>query len=125
MKKTLIVILFALFQIACVETIYAQNLPKTVTVSWDASPITENVTSYDVTLDGGTPVAVIATVAPSSPVVLNTYGHHIISVVAKNATIVCDDPTQCNTVQVTSSLPSNLGLTLSASASTVKNVKLK
>lgn len=111
--------------INCVQTIYAQTLPRTVTVSWDANPPTENVTSYDVTLDGGTPIPVTASSAPSSPVVVNAYGHHVINVVAKNVTIVCDDPTQCNTVQITSSAPATLGFTMSAAASAVKNTKLK
>jgi hypothetical protein len=125
MKKTLILVLFALLQIACIQTIYAQSLPRVVTVTWDANPPSENVTSYDVVLDTGAAIPVVPSASPSAQVSVATAGHHVVAVIAKSMTLACDDPTQCNTISVTSSAPATVGFTVSAGASPVKNTKIK
>lgn len=74
--------------IGCVsiETLEAQTLPLAAHVIWSPNAATEAVTSYRVTLDGGTPVVVPASACTptdcSVAVTITTLGPHTASVVA-------------------------------------------
>ena len=62
-------------------TIYAQTLPITKTLVWDANAPTDAVTNYTVRLDGavaGSPTA------PSQAVTFTTVGAHVLTVTATN-----------------------------------------
>lgn len=126
MKKILFIAL-ALYTLGCasIPTLYAQSLPRVVTVTWDANPASDNVSSYDLILDTGTAIPISPSPNPTGQVTVTTAGHHVVAVVAKSITLVCDDPTQCSTIQVSSSAPSTVGFTVSAGASPVKNTKVK
>jgi hypothetical protein len=64
-----------------VITLYAQSLPKTMTVAWDANPVTDNVTNYVVRLDG---VVIGSPTATSLPFTITTAGTHTLAVRAVN-----------------------------------------
>lgn len=128
MKKLFVIGAFVLLHLGCISTpvVYAQTLPANITVSWDPNAASENVSSYDVTLDG------VVKSVPATPVsgristtlVVNAYGHHDMTIVAKSVSLACDDPTQCNTVSITSSVPLAAGFTLSAAPSKPSNGKV-
>lgn len=71
-----------------VVTLYAQTLPSVRTVSWVPNPATDNVVSYAVTLDSGTPVIVQATSCTlaqcSGLVSVPSFGAHSVVVTASN-----------------------------------------
>jgi hypothetical protein len=125
-KKILILSSLILVHFGCVNTLYAQSLPATINVSWDAPPLNENVSSYDVTLDGvvkAVPATVVAG-RVATTVIVNAYGHHDMTIVAKSVSLACDDPTQCNTISIASSVPLPAGFTLSAAPSKPGNGKV-
>lgn len=71
--------------------IYAQSVPYTATVKWNPNPVGDNVSSYTVTLDTGTPQVIQAsTCTPtlcSTTVSIPTFGAHSWSVFATNQTL--------------------------------------
>ena len=74
----------------CVATIQAQSLPVTLHAEWSPNVATDQVTSYTVTLDGGTPQTVQAsscstTVCRSADFSINDQNPHTVAVVAVNA----------------------------------------
>ncbi len=117
MRKLLIISAFVLVHLGCISTpvLFAQTLPITITVTWDPNPAGQNVSSYDVKLDNGTTIPVIATATPSAQVSVSAFGHHVVEVIAKSVSITCDDPTQCNTVSISVSAPATAGFTLNPS----------
>lgn len=69
-----------------IVTIYAQTLPITKTVTWDANPAADAVNQYDVWLDSG-PHTVVLAVAPqpyTTSVTFTTGGLHTIRATATN-----------------------------------------
>lgn len=64
-----------------VLTVYAQTLPATKTLLWDANPAGDAVLNYTVTLDA---VAVGSPVVPSQSLTFATAGTHTIKVTAVN-----------------------------------------
>lgn len=67
MKRLALLLGFALLLVFCapgipvltpIATIEAQSFPVTVHAEWSLNPAGDNVTSYSVTLDGGTPTTV-------------------------------------------------------------------
>lgn len=85
--------------ILCVSSVQAQTFPLTVKAYWTPNPASDNVTSYSMTLDAGTPVSVpgIAINDTNCPVATNpqgcilqtasvaTAGQHTVCVSAVNA----------------------------------------
>lgn len=62
-------------------TVFAQTLPVTKTLLWDANPASDQVTNYTVRLDGtlvGNPTT------PTQAVVFTTAGAHALTVTATN-----------------------------------------
>ena len=64
-------------------TLYAQTLPITKTVEWDANPATDEVTHYTVRVNAQTLPPV--TVGTSAQVTFTTEGTHVLAVSATNA----------------------------------------
>mgnify|MGYP003334732990 CR=1 FL=1 len=63
------------------QVLYAQSLPVTKTLAWDANPASDAVTNYTVRLDGtviGNPTT------PTQAFTINTAGLHTLSVTATN-----------------------------------------
>lgn len=77
--------LLSLVSYGCDPTmvIYAQSLPITKTVAWDANAASDNVTSYTLRLDTGTPSTVVPP-ATTGTVTFTTAGTHTITVTATN-----------------------------------------
>lgn len=129
MKKViaLAIATFALFGCGP-QTLYAQSAPTTLTLAWNPNPVTDAVTSYEVTIDNGAPIVVPPTINAQGLVTVivpvATFGHHIISLIAKSVSIGCDDPTQCSTGIVQSSAPTTLGFTLASAPITPRGPKL-
>lgn len=119
--KLLVALLIALVSVSCVDTLYAQSLPVTLTVTWNANPVSDNVTGYEVSIDAAAPIGVIGT---TTPITVTSFGHHVISVVAVNVMLTCDDPTQCGSGTITKSAPTTLGFTLNSSAAKPTGPKL-
>lgn len=74
-----------------IMTLYAQSLPSTVKVEWDANATEEQVTFYSVSLDNG-PADIIDGTFDCGPtkkctatIIINSNGVHSVSVTAKNA----------------------------------------
>lgn len=94
MKRIAIVCLVALGLVACslfvtkppipvpgVVTVYAQTLPVTKTLAWDANAAADAVTNYTVKLDG---VVVGTPTTPSQAITFAAVGPHTLTVVAVN-----------------------------------------
>ena len=76
----------------------AQTFPLTVKAYWNPNPISEGVTGYELTLDGGVPVTVVPATINDTNCPISTYpsgcvmttasipsaGQHVFSVVAVN-----------------------------------------
>lgn len=80
--------------------LYAQTLPSVVKAQWTPNPASENVTQYQVTLDGGAPLTLLATACTATlctqTVTVAAYGAHTASVVAQNVWL-SSDPTATGT----------------------------
>jgi hypothetical protein len=87
--KRLLLVLGILAVVACatfwpratVWTVYAQTLPITKTVAWDANPAGDGVLSYTVQLDG---VTVGSPTVTTQTVTFTTAGAHVLRVSATN-----------------------------------------
>lgn len=70
--------------------LYAQSVPTTATVFWNPNAATENIVSYQLTIDGGTPITVLPTACTGTPVQCvasvsyATFGAHPTCVAAVN-----------------------------------------
>jgi hypothetical protein len=129
MKRTTLAAIAALILAACAivtrpgsVTLYAQTLPAQIHAQWDPPAAADNVTSYTMTLDGGAPITVPATVDPSctcirTPLTVPAFGAHTVSVVANNL-LISTDPGSTQT-----STPTTLPFTL-ARAAVVTNGKV-
>lgn len=93
MKRLLSKILFmALFTSACAlhsTTIFAQSLPQTLHVTFDARPAGENIVQYKLTLDGTTDFVLPANACQAGqrcdlPFQVTSYGPHSIALVSQN-----------------------------------------
>lgn len=96
--------------------LFAQSVPTTVTASWNANPAADNVTQYQVALDGGAalvvlPAACVAGVCKAT-VPVNSFGAHAVALTAGNLKID-SDPT---TLQL--STPAALSFRLNPAAAT-------
>jgi hypothetical protein len=120
-RKYLIILAFVLLHIGCVETIYAQTFPMTLTVTWDANSVAEGVTGYELSIDS---VAATGVTGTTGTVVVNTLGHHVIHVVAVNVTLTCDVSSQCSSGTISKSAPADLGFTVNAAPTKPNNPKL-
>lgn len=98
----------------------AASLPFTASFQWNPNPAGDNVTSYQVVVDGAAPVTIPLTacagtpVICSTPVTLNALGAHTASVAAVNLTM-SGDPGVVGSPQVGPA--STLNLILNASPS--------
>ena len=90
MKRLLVVLLIGGIIAACatfwptpppILTVYAQTLPITKTVAWDANPVSDAVTGYVVRLDG---VVVGSPTGLTQAVTFTTAGAHTLAVRAVN-----------------------------------------
>ena len=100
----------------------AQTLPYTAHAQWDPPPAADNVTNYQVTLDGGAPMNVAPIVNTTcaciqTPITLATAGTHTVSVVAQNQALSTDPAT------IQSSAPTSVTFQLNLAAGKPVNVK--
>jgi hypothetical protein len=104
-------------------TLYAQSVPVTVHPQWSQNPSIENIVSYVVTLDGGSPVSVLASACSATlctaAVSVPAFGAHVSSVVAQNL-LISTDPTSLQT-----SPTATLNWTLSATGTRPTNLTVK
>lgn len=129
MKRLILIVILAISFTGCVQTLYAQGLPATLTVNWDPNSVVDNVSSYEIWLDNS-PADVISAVPNGAnkiqtTIVVPTYGHHIISVVAKSVSLMCDNPEQCDGISVQTSGPSLLGFNLAPQPGSPKAIKVR
>lgn len=74
----------------------AQTVPHQATFLWNPNPAGDNVTDYQVVLDGGAPQTVLPSACTGTPVVcsvpvtLTTFGAHTASVAARNLSMSGD-----------------------------------
>lgn len=126
MKRFLTAITVALALVACasittslkptagVVKLVAAALPYSATFNWNANPATENVTSYQVKLDGST-TTVLPSACTGTPsicttqLLLTSRGAHVASVAGVNLTL-SGDPGVTGVPQV--GLPSTLNMVL-------------
>lgn len=90
--------------------LYAQTLPYTITVAWDA-PTDGSATAYKCFLDGVVAVASVTTLTCAFPI--STLGPHIIGVASLNPTFIPSE-----------SLPATLAITLKT-PSAPRNVRVQ
>jgi len=74
--------------------LYAQSLPATLTASWAPNPASDNVLDYQVTLDGGASVTVLASACTatrcSTAISVGGFGAHTAVLVARNRGLSTD-----------------------------------
>ncbi len=129
-KTTLAALAAALILAACAIftgpgplVLYAQALPATVHVQWDAPLPSDNVTGYTLILDGGAPITVpnvtdVTCGCVRTPLVVPAFGPHTVTV-ATNVLFLSTDPTSTITGTPTAPIPFTL-----AKAGVVANGKV-
>ena len=74
--------------------LYAQTLPRAATATWNPNAVADNVIDYQVTLDAGTPLTMLASACSatvcSQAISLTAFGSHTVSVVARNLALSTD-----------------------------------
>jgi len=105
--------------------LYAQTVPTAVRAQWSPNVAADGVLSYQVTLDGGTPITVVPTVdvtcsCVQTPLNIPAFGSHTVTVTATNL-LVSTDP---NSGQQ-SSAPTLITFSLNRSPSAVTGGTIK
>ena len=103
--------------------LYAQTLPRPATVTWNPNAAVDNVVDYQVSLDAGAPLTVLATACTattcSQAISLPTLGAHTVSVVARNLAI-STEPTSLQ-----ASAPTTVSFTLNRGPGGPTNVTVR
>ena len=103
--------------------LYAQILPRAATATWNPNPATDNVIDYQLTLDAGTPLTLLATACSattcSQAISLTAFGSHTVSVVARNLSL-STDPTSLQ-----ASLPTSVMVILNRAPGGPANVTVR
>ena len=122
----LLALLAVLALAACASVglvLYAQTLPRPATVTWNPNAAADNVVDYQVTLDAGAPLTVLATACTATTctqaISLPTLGAHTVSVLARNLAL-STDPTSLQ-----ASAPTTVTFTLSGVPGRATNVTVK
>jgi hypothetical protein len=80
--------------------LYAQTLPAGLHAIWDRNPAADNVTDYQFTLDGGSPITVPLSVCTATTCTfaftVPAFGNHAATVAARNLKL-SSDPTSFQT----------------------------
>ena len=113
-KRLIILLLVIASNIACIATLEAQSFPLTVHAEWNPNPATEEVSSYQVSFNGGAPLIVVATsctsICKSTDFTVQVAGPASVTVVAVNqwgssapatASVVISVPGKSSNVKIT------------------------